>query len=250
MYPSFEIFNIVFQTFPLILFTAFLFCFFVIFCEKRVSVEEKVNILYSLSFMAIFSVIGGKLFSIISLPKINGENILDLIMRSGSVFYGGLIGGFLGLFFYCKRKNLNYYRYSDLITYVLPLGQSIGRLGCFCNGCCYGKEYDGLFSIKYQIEGQIVSIFPTWFFESAFCLILFIFQIFLFSKNKIGICSSSYFILYAIFRFIIEYFRGDKIRGHLGLLSTSQIISIFVLLYGLFIIIKIFKMGEKDHGNL
>ena len=89
------------------------------------------------------------------------------------VFYGGLTGGCIGLVVYCKREHKQIWEYMDLILSIVPLGQAIGRIGCYFNGCCYGRKYDGILSVPYPVDGEISYVFPTWFCESAFSLALF-----------------------------------------------------------------------------
>ena len=181
--------------------------------------------------MVITAGVGGRILSAIILT-ITGfnDNFFENLFFGASVFYGGLLLSILVLFIYCRIKKQSFISFTDLFATILPLGQAIGRFGCFLNGCCYGIEYNGFLSIDYNINGKIVPTFPTWFLEAFLCLALFFyFQIV--SKNlKKGYYTLCYLIYYPTIRFFIEFFRGDSVRGIFGILSTSQIISIIIII--------------------
>ena len=73
----------------------------------------------------------------------------------GLVFYGGLIGAFLGIFCYCKQYHLSYVPYMDVFAPLIPFVHGIGRIGCFCSGCCYGIEYYGPFAIQFPYNEAV-----------------------------------------------------------------------------------------------
>ena len=151
----------------------------------------------------------------------------------GSVFYGGLIGGMISAGIAIKAKKYP----ADLITDVaapsVALFHAFGRIGCFLGGCCYGIESDFGFVFTHSLNESANGVrrLPVQLFESGFEFILFAVLSILLRKEKLkGRLFSLYLVLYGIFRFIIEYFRGDTYRGFIFGISTSQFISIFVVL--------------------
>ena len=159
----------------------------------------------------------------------------------GSVFYGGLIGGFITSTIYIKKKKLDINLITDICAPVIPLFHFFGRIGCFLVGCCYGVESNIGFTYKHALIdlANNVKRFPIQLVESSYNLILFIILYNLYKKEKLkGKLIYLYLILYSIARFIFEFFRGDSYRGFLFGLSTSQIISIFVLIFGIIFITK------------
>ena len=199
-------------------------------------------------------VIGAKLLYLITnIPLlIQSENILDTVLqmlRGGFVFYGGLIGGILGIFIYAKQFKIEFKSLLLTIVPVIPLVHAIGRIGCLCAGCCYGMEYHGFGAITFHnslIAPNEIPLFPTQILESICNLLIFVILIITY-KKYIGTYKTVglYCMLYSIVRFILEFFRGDLIRGiYLGI-STSQWISIALLILGLVIFIK----GEKNNEN-
>ena len=98
-------------------------------------------------------------------------------------------------------------------------------------------EYHGPFSVTYSDEvlnyGTPVGVplFPVQLLESALLLVMFALLIVLYFKtHRAGMCSAVYLYTYAVTRFVLEYFRGDKERGSFLALSTSQIISLLIVI--------------------
>jgi phosphatidylglycerol:prolipoprotein diacylglycerol transferase len=198
------------------------------------------NILACLAISFPLIVLGGKTIYIISvLPSVYKKNIsmLELINKSGFVFYGGLFGLLSGLKVYTKLIKQPFIKYTNFITPYIPLSQAFGRIGCFLNGCCYGKHYSGIFHLDYPVNNVNDTVFPVQLFESVACILL---SLLLFTiqttpkTNKLIL----YLTIYSAIRFLDEFYRGDTIRGLWFGLSTSQWISLLLL----FIII-IYKLN-------
>lgn len=167
--------------------------------------------------------------------KIKGFN--DFASRmgyifGGSVFYGGLLGFLLVSYICIKKKKLNKKTYYDIFAFSIPLFHFFARIGCFLVGCCYGIESKiGFTFTNSPVESaNHVHRFPIQLVESGFNLALFIMIYYLYKKNKIkGKLIYIYLLSYAFARFIFEFFRGDSYRGFLFGLSTSQIISVLII---------------------
>ncbi len=153
---------------------------------------------------------------------------------SGLVFYGGFIGGALGLIGYCRVFRLNIVDYFDAAIPSIPLAHAFGRIGCFCAGCCYGKESEE-FGIVFTNALTGVSstdkVIPTQLIEAGFNLILCLVLI-LSAKRvlKRGTLTGLYMVCYGVFRFFNEYLRDDEIRGAFLWFSTSQWISLVLII--------------------
>lgn len=185
----------------------------------------------------LFAGIGARLTSALTLLSVGDFRFLYNLVFGGSVFYGGLIGGILGLLLACKKCHQSFLMFADVVASLLPLGHAIGRLGCYLNGCCYGCEYDGLFSVNFTVDGIVTKVFPTWFFEAGFCFILFVIMQTFKKPYFTGFRTGFYLIFYSTFRFLIEYMRGDEMRGTIGGVSSSQAISIAMLAVGFGVLI-------------
>lgn len=243
--PYFYLGGIRLNTFTLVIIIAFFSCIMVFVLSPKYSIRYYKSIVTSLLFAMVFAVIIGKVFYAIGSSAVDERPFLERVIYGGCVFYGGLIGGVAGIALYGKLFHEKILDIMDVFASLIPLGQAIGRIGCFLNGCCYGVPYNGIFSIRINIDGTERSVFPVWFVESFICLALFI--VFQKTRNKkSGYYVVRYVVVYGIARFFIEYIRGDLIRGLWGLFSTSQIISIFLVLAGILLWLKTKTMNRKN----
>ena len=170
-------------------------------------------------------------------------------LSSGFVVFGGIIGGILTGFLYCRIKGLIFFKYADVILPSVALAQGFGRIGCFLAVCCYGKETESFFSVIFQNSEYApnhVALIPTQLYSSGLDFLHFLLLL-LIARNKKadGQVTACYLIFYSIGRFVIEFFRGDIIRGSVGILSTSQFISIFTGIAGIVLLIRIRKKRDS-----
>ncbi len=162
------------------------------------------------------------------------SDIIMSVIKGGFVFYGGLIGGLLGLAVYSCQFKMKFSDFLDIYAVVLPLGHAFGRIGCFFGGCCYGIPYDGMLSHTYEYSAGTtplgVPLLPIQLIEAFLLFLLFVglMCVFLFFDKK-QLCVKLYSICYGVIRFVLEFFRGDTERGGWGLLSTSQWISVAII---------------------
>lgn len=197
------------------------------------------DFVFNLAFVCIiFGMLGAKVLYLLTEFKsilANPSTILELM--NGFVVYGGIIGGILAAFLYCKMKKKHFLTYFDLLIPSVALAQGFGRIGCFFAGCCYGSETTSHFSVIFKnslYAPNNIRLIPTQIISSAGdFLICFLLILIAKRKPKSGIVASAYLVLYGIGRFAVEFLRGDLIRGTIGSLSTSQFISIFIVLAGL-----------------
>ena len=202
--------------------------------------------------MAVYVLIGGLvgaklLLLLVEWPyyaKHPGE-ILGLL-QSGGVFYGGLLGAFPVAWWFARRHRLDAWKTADVLAPGVAIGQAIGRLGCFAAGCCYGRAADVPWAVTFhdvyatrQVGTPIdTPLHPTQLYESAATLAIFIFLRWLSGRKRFeGQVTLAYIFLYAVARFVIEFYRGDAARGMVlgGWLSTSQFIAILMVLAVLFL---------------
>lgn len=218
---------------------------------------KKDDVLFAILYAVIGVGIGAKLLYILTnIPfLIENYQTLDLwdtlmqMFKGGFVFYGGLLGGILGVYIYAKQFKISFKSLLLTLLPVVPLIHAIGRIGCLCAGCCYGMEYDGFGAIVFHnsvLAPNNVPLFPMQIVEAICNLIIFIillctYKKFLGTYKTLGL----YLILYSIVRFILEFFRGDLIRGIYFSLSTSQWISIILLIFGIAIFIYEWRNKKK-----
>lgn len=262
MFPVFTLFGRQIGTYGICAVIGLLVCGFVLSAiGKRRNISFP-DIILSMLAAGIGLFIGGHLLygitqyrlAIYAFEQIGAVSFVQFIMLlgaafGGSVFYGGFLGGLAGLLIFLRiGKSLNRRVLLDLYGLATPLFHTFGRIGCFLGGCCYGVESSFGFTVSHNdfspgLAG--VRRFPNQLLEALLNLILF-FVLYLACRRisrkgpgsdipgiLSGIVFFLYMSVYPIYRFILEFFRGDTIRGFLGPLSTSQWISIPVFLAGI-----------------
>jgi len=152
------------------------------------------------------------------------------IWEGGLIFYGGVIGSLLALFLFMKFKKIPLLKGLDFLIPYVALTHAFGRMGCFFNGCCYGRESHLPWAIQFPHFDYPVH--PTQLYEVVFNFCLFLFLNTQYPKRRFdGQIISLYLILYAVGRFGIEFFRGDNPIWLMW--TSSQWVSLGVLIVAL-----------------
>ncbi len=170
----------------------------------------------------------------------------ECIKESGLVYFGGLLGYLLSLRILCCFKGRKWEEISNVTAVIIPLFHVFGRIGCYFAGCCYGAESDSWLAVPYRIalkNGEWTDRIPVQLIEATleFCLFIVFWCCYQRKKRTGRLCDNTllhwYMILYATVRFILEFWRGDEVRGVLGWISFSQVISLLIFLKCLYDII-------------
>lgn len=166
---------------------------------------------------------------------------MRVLGSEGFVVYGGIIAGVISAIIYCRIKKLEFFKYFDLAAPSIALAQGFGRIGCFLAGCCYGRETDSWCGVTFP-EGSLapagVKLIPTQLLSSAGDFLIVVLLLLFHRKSKhTGNVGALYMLLYGVGRFIIEIFRSDD-RGAIGVLSTSQAISIVIVVGGILLFLR------------
>ena len=159
---------------------------------------------------------------------------LSVLGSGGWVVYGGILGGLLAALIWCKWKKWKFMDYFQVLMPCVSLAQGFGRIGCFFAGCCGGAVTDAWYGIQFPATSlawnTTQKIIPTQLLSSAGDFLIFAFLMYNLKKGKHPEDTGAwYLILYSVGRFLIEFLRGDLIRGGIGPFSTSQFISLFVV---------------------
>lgn len=194
-------------------------------------------------YIVIWCVIGGfvssKLLFWITEWKsiVQDPGFLLHTLTDGFVVYGGILGGILTGYLYCRVKKLPFLKYFDLVMPSIALAQGFGRIGCFLAGCCYGRETKGALSVTFHdsdFAPNNVPLVPTQIYSSILDFLHFFLLLYAARHKKAdGQVAACYLIFYSAGRFVLEFFRGDLERGSVGILSTSQFIGIFIGIAGI-----------------
>ncbi|MBX4266097.1 prolipoprotein diacylglyceryl transferase [Clostridium estertheticum] len=210
---------------------------FLLSCRSKKEQYNEDNVWDMAILTIICGVIGGKVMYIITDIKevLQNPSVLKDV-GNGFVIYGAILGGILGIYIYSKKKDWNTLSVLDLLVPSLPLAQGFGRIGCFLAGCCYGKVTSLPIGVEFNnspFAPANVSLIPTQIFSSIFDFMLALFLLWYDRRErKKGRVFSLYLIIYSVGRFLIEFLRGDP-RGSVAIFSTSQFISLFVLIIGI-----------------
>ena len=256
MLPSFNIGQLRISSFGLMVtlgvlfYVAYLFFVLIKIEKKGRHVAKDVLLVSALSFAALF--VGALFFNSLFHTIENGYLTFGGITWEGGVLVGFTTFILLSHLIVGRERG----REIELFSTVMPgvvMAHAFGRVGCFLGGCCFGRITEGPLGVVFPTgspaaelypntqtgEGSF-TVLPTQLFEAGFELLLFLVMIILYKRlrrNNLAI----YLVFYSIFRFILEFWRGDE-RGGTGLfLSPSQLMSIVLLILG--ILIFLFSRG-------
>ena len=231
MYPYITVFGLRVGTYGLWMLAGLFAAFFLLvrlFRRREICWECALVVLCCAFGLAL---LGGYVFYLlfsVGLPAIveaaRQGRLLDVLAQGGIVFYGGLLGGILGAWLGCRIVGLRFLPVLDLCAPPLALGHAFGRVGCLFAGCCYGMPCDlpFCFALSPCILGG-ARLLPVQLIEACCDLILCAALLrYLRKERPVPRAAGIFLMSYAVYRFILEFFRGDEIRGHILGLTTSQ----------------------------
>ena len=228
--------------------------------KKGLKGDEIVN----LGFIIILSsIIGARLFYVLfHLNEFQNRWIYAFwpVQEDGTVGLGGLIllGGFLLAFassaVYMYLKKLNFWQFADSVAPSIALGVFFTRIGCYLNGCCFGRECDlawGVVFPTYSPAGAImgdVHIHPTQLYSSFYGLLILGILLWLDARYYFqGMTVSLFLILYGISRFSVDFFRYYESQMFvIGNLQFNHVVSLLMFISGIILFVYHFKRHKKS----
>ena len=195
-------------------------------------------------YLIVGIIIGGRIGYIIFYNlEYYSENFLEIfkVWRGGMSFHGGLLGVIVAIFLFAKKTNNNFFKFSDIIACVAPIGIFLGRLANFINGELYGKISTAPWAVIFPNVDSMPR-HPSQLYEAILeGVVLFIIINYLALKKeliyKTGFISAFFLIVYSFLRIFSELFREPDIQ--LGLLfnnfSMGTLLSLLTIIIGLFI---------------
>ena len=204
-----------------------------------------------LLWIMVAGIVGARLAYVISdLPEYlkNPVSILR-VDQGGLIYYGGFLSSAAAVAVFARKHKVSALRLGDLVVTALPLAHALGRIGCFVNGCCYGKPWDGPLGVSYpaesapwwgQVYAQLITrysprslpVHPVQLYEAAFNVALYAFLVFAYKQRwKDGVVVALYAILYPAWRLWVETLRGDERMQRMGL-DVAQWLSLLFMLGG------------------
>jgi phosphatidylglycerol:prolipoprotein diacylglycerol transferase len=209
-------------------------------------------------YVLIAGLIGAKVLLVVVEWQYYTRNPRELlsILQSGGVFYGGLIFAIPVAFWYARKHVLPAWRTADVLAPAVAIGQAIGRLGCFCAGCCYGRPAEVPWAVTFHDSYAARTVgtpldtplHPTQLYEAAACLFIFFVLLRMARRKRFdGQVTLAYVLLYSMARFAIEFYRGDAVRGTVfGWLSTSQFIALLLAVGVVVVLPYVMKRNRLD----
>lgn len=227
-----------------------------LFRQYKLSVE----LLYDLIFyLIIFSVIGARLWDILYLPEYYLSNPIEIlkIWQGGLAIHGVIVAGSLTIYFYSRIKKMNFLLLLDIFAPLIALGQAIGRWGNYFNQELYGIPTNLAWAIPIDLAHRTIGyqtfefFHPIFFYESLWCLLLFILLMWLhvtsnqFAFKFPGTIIALYLIIYSIQRFLIGFIRIDPMTSWLNL-RLDQWLSLLLIILGVIIYFFVTKRSKKS----
>jgi phosphatidylglycerol:prolipoprotein diacylglycerol transferase len=228
----------------------------------------KVGLTYQQGFQKAFdlgvvlilsSIAGARIFYIVeNHSEFENGHWLDTVKvwQGGLVYYGGFFGALAGGLTWIRREKWPAVLCLDLAAPYILMGQAIGRVGCFLNGCCYGNVCDPHNGFLDWGHGWVFPgapddhpHLPTQLWEMAGDLGLFIVLILTrrWALRYQGLSISLYGLLYGTLRLVIEFWRRDWDKRYLVIFnSASQAISGILIALSVLAILWIFSRKNKN----
>lgn len=216
---------------------------YIIHNAKKSGIDED-SIFDLVLYSVVAGLVGARLTYVLFNMPFYWQHPADIfkVWEGGLVYYGGLVfGSAAALVFVRFHAGIKLLSLADIIAPALVLGHFFGRLGCFFAGCCYGRQAELPWAVRFSNPHALaplnVSLHPVQLYEAVGNLIIF-FVLHYYNKRKhlTGYTFAFYLIFYGIMRFMLEFVRGDERGGFLLGFSPGQIISFIAVIAGIYIL--------------
>lgn len=162
----------------------------------------------------------------------------------GLVWYGALVAGFIAFLIYIWIKNMPFWKIADIFAPFIALGYAIVRIGCFLNGCCYGKVTHSALGVVFPYVDNLTR-HPTQLYSSGLNLLLFLYLIWLYPRRKFsGQVFIMYLMGYSVYRFIVEFFRETEVMY--GMFTMGQVYT--AILFVLALVLYLWRRSKRDRS--
>ena len=195
-------------------------------------------------WLIVAGMLGGKLFHIIFFWRDfqAGWRLEGLrSLREGFVFLGGFIAATITAIVYARRQHLPLAKLLDVLAPSLALGHAFGRLGCFFNGCCFGKPCNRPWAVTFPYPHQMagIPVHPVQLYETAGNLVIFAGLSWYFRRRRFpGEIVWLYVLSYGTLRFALEFLRGDYPDRYFGVFSASHLIAVAMMIAGTIALVR------------
>lgn len=181
-------------------------------------------------WLVVGGIVGARLFYVLVYEPetyLKQPYLVFALWQGGLVYYGALIGGFVAGLWFVRKKGLPFWSLADLLAPPLALGYGIVRIGCFANGCCYGKPTNSFLGVVFPHLDDLAR-HPTQIYSSLLGFTLFVILLAIQRKKAFdGQVFLLFLILYGIGRTAIESLRENLTV--FGPVTVSQLVSIIII---------------------
>lgn len=201
----------------------------------------------------IAGIAGARIFYVVQFFDLYRNNFFEIfrIDRGGLVYYGGFILAVLSLIVYSRIAKLDIIRLWDGFTPALAVAHALGRIGCFLNGCCFGKPTEFFTGIPYPAGSEPAKrygdlpLHPVQLYEAGENLLCALLYFYLVRKAPRGVAGASYLIIYGTLRFVNEFARGDH-KLIAGMVTPAQLIGIILIIAGAVMLALFLRRKESS----
>ncbi len=207
------------------------------------------NVLDLVLYVVIAGIIGARALYVIFEWNFYGSNLKEIfaLWHGGLSVQGAVFGGLLMVIYYSRKHKLPFWEFADYLAPGLLMGQAIGRMGCFLNGCCYGIPTDTFLGVVYPPGTDAYNAFgatpllPSQLFEVAYTFIVLGLLLWVGrSKPFKGFFVLGYFLFYSLGRFLIEFTRANNLFTVYGL-TIAQVACVFTFTVALVLMIILYR---------
>ncbi|MCF7708091.1 MAG: prolipoprotein diacylglyceryl transferase [Verrucomicrobia bacterium] len=171
-----------------------------------------------------------------------------MVRHGGLVFNGGLVGASLACIIFARVKHVPLWKLADILAPSISLGHAFGRIGCFLNGCCYGRATDSAFAVHFPDSHATagIGVHPVQLYSVILNFALYFSLAFVYRRKKFdGQVFGLYLVIYACLRFFVEFFRGDYHPDeYIGIFTPAQAFSFILLPAGIILIAVQLRRGK------
>lgn len=219
-------------------------------CRSKFDEEKLVDLIL---YVAIFGLIGARIYYVVfhfgDFSTLSPFYWLLIFHFPGLSFLGAILGGLLGLWLFAKKERWSFWETGDFVVLGLSLGEAIGRLGAFFSGSAYGAPTTLPWGVA--MVGIIGRRHPSQIYESLAALFIFLILLKLkktFEAKKLpsGLILLSYFFLFGLTRFFLEFFRGEVV--YLGVWRVTQLVSLIFIASSL--IFSYRRLGRSPKNDI
>ncbi len=218
--------------------------------------EDVLNVAF---YALLAGLLGARLWEVVFDLDYYGRHLAEIpaLWQGGLSVQGGIAGGLLAVVVYSRKNRVPFWEFGDILAPGVILGQAVGRVGCYLNGCCYGLPTDSAWGVVYPpgtdafIAYGSTPLIPTVLFEAGWDLaVMALLIILLFSRKPFhGFIATLYFALYAVGRIFLEFYRADSLI--IWGLKAAQATSLATLLAALAVMLYLWRLetgGRKIRG--